>query len=128
MPFLSIVRLRDTVLPLFGTVAMDINYILRREQVSLYNASVAASGPARLAHEGMALAYACLLAEAGFPNRSAKIAYVGPVTADEGDRWMDDGGPDARAPACSIKRVAADREVVWRTPVRPHARTTSGDL
>jgi len=74
---------------------MDINYILRREQVSLYNASVSACGPARVAHEGMAIAYGRLLAEAGFPRRSSAVSYIGSVTADENDRWMDDGGTDA---------------------------------
>ena len=127
MPFLSIVRLRDTGLPLFGTVDMDINYILRREQVSLYNASVAACGPARLAHEGMASAYACLLAEAGFPHRNATIGYVGPVTADESDRWLDDGGPDA-APAFSNKRASPDAQTVWWTPFKPATRPATEDL
>lgn len=48
---------------------MDLNYILAREQVSLYNASIAASGPARIAHEGLAAEYGRLLAARSFPNR-----------------------------------------------------------
>jgi hypothetical protein len=48
---------------------MDLNYILAREQVSLYNASIAASGPARIAHEGLAAEYGRLLARRSFPNR-----------------------------------------------------------
>ena len=48
---------------------MDINYILGREQTSLYNASVASSAPARIAHEGLAKAYGALLAANAFPHR-----------------------------------------------------------
>lgn len=74
---------------------MDINYILKREQVSIYRASVAASGPARIAHEGLARAYGTLLVEAGFPHRTPISISFRPVTAHENDRWMDDGGPEA---------------------------------
>ncbi|WP_277978642.1 hypothetical protein [Sphingomonas phyllosphaerae] len=52
---------------------MDLNYILAREQVSLYNASIASGGPARIAHEGLAAAYGRLLAGQSFPNRKLMI-------------------------------------------------------
>jgi hypothetical protein len=52
---------------------VDLNYILAREQVSLYNASIASSGPARIAHEGLAAAYGRLLAGQSFPNRKLMI-------------------------------------------------------
>lgn len=119
MSFLSIVRPRDIGLPLFGTADMDINYNLRREQVSLYNASMAASGPARLAHEGMASAYGKLLAEAGFPHRYPKDTYVGPVTTDENDRWMDDGGFDTASDPSSAKGSSATGKPVLPPPARP---------
>jgi hypothetical protein len=50
---------------------MDINYILGREQISLHNASVASSGPARIAHAGLAAAYGALLTGSTFPHRYA---------------------------------------------------------
>lgn len=71
---------------------MDINYILRREQISLYNASVAASGPARIAHEGMARAYGRLLAQDGFPHRESLSLRISAVAPEELARWRDDGG------------------------------------
>ena len=103
------------LLPLVGTTDVDINYILRREKVSIYRASVAASGPARIAHEGLARAYGTLLAEAGFPHRTPISIYLGPVTALESDRWMDDGGPDAsreRSLNQSIARI--DKPGTWQ--------------
>jgi hypothetical protein len=50
---------------------MDVNYFLAREQVSLHNAEIAVSGPARIAHLGMASAYGKLLLQQGFPHRGA---------------------------------------------------------
>lgn len=117
MPFLSIVRLRDFGLPLFGTGDMDINYILRREQVSLHNASVASSAPARLVHEKLAIAYGQILTESGFPHRDVALAYLGPVTAAENARWEDDGGPAGGPAASSIKACPAVDEHVWSTPI-----------
>lgn len=49
---------------------MDVNYILGREQTSLYNAAHAQSAPARIAHEKLAAAYGALLADSSFPHRS----------------------------------------------------------
>lgn len=49
---------------------MDINELLHREQVSLSNAANATCAPSRLAHEGLAQAYATRLIAAGFPHRS----------------------------------------------------------
>ncbi len=126
MPFLSTMRLRDTGLPLLETGDMDINYILRREQVSLYNASVASSAPARLVHEKLAIAYGQILTESGFPHRDVALAYVGPVTAAENDRWEDDGGPAARPAASSIKAGPAVGEPAWSTPAS--RRVSSNDV
>lgn len=50
---------------------MDVNYLLGREQTSLYNAAHAQSGPARIAHEELAAAYGALLANSTFPHRSS---------------------------------------------------------
>jgi hypothetical protein len=107
---------------------MDINYILRREQVSLYNASVSASGPAKLAHEGMAFAYGRLLAEAGFPHRDSTISYVEPVMADEGDRWMDDGGPDAGSKPSLAAVHSANVNHVLSLPVEHAVSITKENL
>lgn len=41
---------------------MDLNYLFRREQISLVKAERAASGPARAAHAGLARGYAGLIA------------------------------------------------------------------
>lgn len=71
---------------------MDINYILGREQISLYNASVAKSAPARIAHEGLAREYGRLLADSTFPHRDALEMRFRPAPADNADRWDDDGG------------------------------------
>ncbi len=49
---------------------MDINYLLKREQISLHNALVAPSAPARIVHEKLAVAYGRLLSEnTTFPHR-----------------------------------------------------------
>lgn len=61
------------MLPLWWETIMDLNYILAREQVSLYNASIASSGPARIAHEKLAAEYGRLLAGQSFPNRKLAI-------------------------------------------------------
>jgi hypothetical protein len=52
---------------------MDVNYFLTREQVSLHNASITASGPARIAHQGLASAYGKLLLQEGFPHRGLSV-------------------------------------------------------
>jgi hypothetical protein len=71
---------------------MDINYILGREQVSLHNAMVATSLPARIAHQGLATAYGRLLAGSPYPHRTVRvIAHAFSPTEDAG-RWEDDGG------------------------------------
>lgn len=97
------------MLPLFGAADMDLHYLLGREQQALHNASVAASGPARLAHEGMARVYRRLLTEAGLPQRSSWSASAGSITADEADRWMDDGGSGALTdlPHARVNRIDA---------------------
>lgn len=70
---------------------MDVNYILGREQTSLYNAAHAQSAPARIAHEQLATAYGHLLAASSFPHRSsASLSFAAP--SENEDRWADDGG------------------------------------
>jgi hypothetical protein len=59
---------------------MDINYILRREQISLYNAQHARSSPARFAHRGLARAYGKMLALGAFPPDGEHFAVIGRVT------------------------------------------------
>jgi hypothetical protein len=76
---------------------MDINYILGREQISLHNASMAKSGPARLSHQGLADAYGRLLEASGFPHRSALEVHIRPAPADDAVQSEDAGGP-AHAP------------------------------
>lgn len=71
---------------------MDINYILRREQISLYNASVAKSASARIAHEGLAREYGRLLEGSTFPHHNPLKLRFRPVPADDAGRWDDDGG------------------------------------
>jgi hypothetical protein len=46
-----------------------INYYLMRQQVSLMRAKAARSVEARIAHEGLAEAYALRLRELAFPKR-----------------------------------------------------------
>lgn len=57
---------------------MDINYLLSREQQSLYMAEISLSSTARLAHRAFAKAYGALLVDVGFPHRSS----------DPSRRWM----------------------------------------
>ena len=71
---------------------MDINYILGREQISLHNATVAASSTARMAHEGLAAAYGKLLSESGFPHRLSPASSFTFVSVQDSGRWDDDGG------------------------------------
>jgi hypothetical protein len=53
---------------------MTINYYLMREQVSLMRAKAARTIEARIAHEGLAKAYALRLREIAFPiSVAAKI-------------------------------------------------------
>lgn len=63
---------------------MDINYILRREQISLYNASVATSAPVRIAHEGLAKEYGRLLEGGPFPHRRPLSLRFSAVSSDDG--------------------------------------------
>lgn len=48
---------------------MDINYYLKREQVSLMRAADATSIAARLAHEGLAAGYAKIIRGLAFPTQ-----------------------------------------------------------
>ena len=95
---------------------MDINYILSREQVSLFKATAASSAPARIAHEGMAAAYGRLLAESGFPHRSSERLSFRPRASSEAERWEDDGGPMETEHAVLVPTKIADKALVWSTP------------
>ncbi len=53
---------------------MDINYLLKREQVSLWMAVNANSREARYSHRALARGYATLLAQRDFPHREAQAA------------------------------------------------------
>lgn len=52
---------------------MDINYLLKREQISIIRAMSARGVEARLAHEGLARGYAALLREIAFPRTAIAI-------------------------------------------------------
>lgn len=54
---------------------MDINYLLKREQVSLMRAKAARSAEARVAHEGLARAYGQRLRQVAFPNAGFAASY-----------------------------------------------------
>jgi hypothetical protein len=49
---------------------MDLNYLYRRQQISLFNASNAACGTSRRAHQSMADAYAALIVVAKNNDRA----------------------------------------------------------
>lgn len=49
---------------------MDLNYLYRREQISLFNAGNAACGRSRAVHQSMAEAYAALIAVAKNNDRA----------------------------------------------------------
>ncbi|MDY0957228.1 hypothetical protein SOM26_00860 [Sphingomonas sp. CFBP8993] len=84
---------------------MDINYILSREQVSLHRASVAASAPARIAHQGLATAYGQLLIDSSFPHRIPIALQFRPAPLDDINRWEDDGG---QATSTAYDRAASE--------------------
>lgn len=75
-----------------GGSVMDVNYILGREQTSLYNAAHAQSAPARIAHEQLATAYGLLLAASSFSHRSSVSLSFRAAPSENEDRWADDGG------------------------------------
>lgn len=52
---------------------MDINYLLKREQVSLLRAKSALSIEARIAHAGLARGYAAKLRESTYPHASGQM-------------------------------------------------------
>ena len=47
---------------------MDINYLLKREQISRMRAGAAASEEAQIAHDGLARGYAEQLSKIAFPG------------------------------------------------------------
>ena len=71
---------------------MDINHILEREQVSLHNAKVATSSPARIAHEQLATAYGALLTDTAFPHRSGTSAAALSRAKQHINEWENEGG------------------------------------
>ena len=54
---------------------MDINYLLKREQVSLMRAKAARGIEARAAHEGLARAYGKRLRQVAFPGAGFVAPY-----------------------------------------------------
>lgn len=71
---------------------MDINYILKCEQISLHNSLTASSGSTRTAHAASAKAYGKLLSESSFPHReSIKLYFKHPLSEGVG-RWENEGG------------------------------------
>lgn len=52
---------------------MDINYLLKREQISLMKARCAKTIEARMAHEGLARGYSARLRQIAFPKTMAGI-------------------------------------------------------
>jgi hypothetical protein len=51
--------------------AMDLNYILGREQHALHMAATSKSASARVAHRAFAKAYGLIVAASGFPHRDS---------------------------------------------------------
>jgi hypothetical protein len=70
---------------------MDARYLRNREQTSLKNARAAKSAPARIAHEGLATAYANQIDNTVEIEASPSVPDNAPVRG--ADRWEDDGGP-----------------------------------
>lgn len=52
---------------------LDINYLLKREQVSLLMAKLATGREARFAHAGLARGYGALLAASAYPHREPDV-------------------------------------------------------
>lgn len=81
--------------------AMDINYLLAREQESLIRAVGSPSRSARAAHRGFAKAYGLLLQDSSFPHDRLEQAeepaaedVLTPFIAVEGaETWENEGGP-----------------------------------
>jgi len=78
---------------------MDLNYILKREQESLYRAANSKSASARVVHGAFARAYGLLLAASTFPHnalqsdeerRVLREKRTGPDPAI--DTWEGEGG------------------------------------
>ena len=53
---------------------MDINYLLKREQISLMQAEKARSVEARIAYEGLARGYGAKLRESAYPHAGMAVA------------------------------------------------------
>lgn len=66
--FEQLVTERRGALAPFGSVIMDINYLLEREQVSLMRAKAASSTEARLVHEKLAKMYGDEMRGVAFPS------------------------------------------------------------
>lgn len=64
---------------------MDINYTLKREQISLHNALNAPSAAARIVHRKLARAYGALLATSSYPHASARVDALAVVPRSDGD-------------------------------------------
>ncbi len=56
---------------------MDINYLLKREQISLMQAKKASSVEARIAHEELARCYGARLRQTTYPHAAVPITAEG---------------------------------------------------
>lgn len=52
---------------------MDLNYVLKREQISLVHARTASCGPSRAAHAGLARGYARLARTGHYAFKAAPL-------------------------------------------------------
>lgn len=79
---------------------MDLNYLLSREQYSLYMAATSLSTSARAAHRAFAHEYGLLLVAAGFPHRSepAQIGQPTTLSAQSHVVAVNDAGSPKSAP------------------------------
>ncbi len=53
---------------------MDINYLLKREQISLMRAKAASCVEAKIAHDGLARGYGARLRRIAFPTAATPVA------------------------------------------------------
>jgi hypothetical protein len=56
-----------------GSFVVDINYLLKREQISLMRAERAHCVEARIAHQGLARGYGAILRQTAYPHADMPI-------------------------------------------------------
>ncbi len=72
----QLVTERRCALAPHGSFVMDINYLLKREQISLMRAEVAGSVEARIAHQGLARGYGERLRQSAYPHAAVPDVSV----------------------------------------------------